>query len=140
MIQTVEHEVINNEIAKMLSNNMSYSDIAKELHVGNDRICNIVYSMGLGQRDRKAPHKTHMAKEIPAGNGNTLEDIRKANPYKVGDKVIVKDKNGSDTTKAYKCVVEKITDYIVFARGENGRMYTVAFPVMGMDSRTIVRR
>lgn len=69
--------------------------------------------------------------------GNTLEDIRKANPYKVGDKVIVTDKNGSDTYKHYKCTVEKITDYIVFARGENGRMYTASFAAIGMDSNLI---
>lgn len=72
--------------------------------------------------------------------GNTIEDIRKNNPYRVGEKVIVKDKNGSDTYKSYKCTVEKITDSIVFARGENGRMYTVSFQAIGTKNLGLIKK
>ena len=135
MIQTTEREVINNEIARMLKEGMPYKEIAAELGVGVTKISELAKKMGLGRQLNIAPSEL---RQVP--NGSTLEDIRKANPFKVGDKVIVRDKNGSDTTKPYKCVVEKITDYIVFARGENGRMYTVQFATMGMDSKAIVRR
>lgn len=135
MIQRTEREVINNEIARMLSEGMSYADIAKEHHVGYERICNIAYNMGLQQRDRKTIHKTRLAKDIPTDSGNTLEDIRKANPYKVGDKVSVRVKiNDDDRAVRHNCTVEQVTKHIVFARDENGLMRTVTFAEIGIKT------
>ena len=98
MIQTTEREVINNEIARMLKEGMPYKEIAAELGVGVTKISELAKKMGLGRQLNIAPSEL---RQVP--NGNTLEDIRRANPFKVGDKVIVRDKNGSDTTKPYKC-------------------------------------
>lgn len=135
MIQQTEREVINNEIAEMLKNGMLYKEIATKLGIGIKKVSELAIKMGLGRKLTVSPAEL---KQIP--NGNTLADIRKANPYEIGDKVIVKDKNGSDTTKAYKCVVEKITDYIVFARGDNGRMYTVLFSDIGIKDLDSIRK
>ena len=132
MIQTVEREATNNLIVKMLTDGRTHKEIAKELGVGVNKVGNIARVNNLERHPKLSKYITL--------EGNTLEDLRRNNPFKIGDKVIVKDKNGVDATKSYNCVVEKTTDYIVFARGDNSRMYTVAFPTMGMDSEAIVRR
>lgn len=135
IIQRTEREVINNEIAVMLKEGKPYKEIAAELGVGVTKISELAKKMGLGRQLNIAPSEL---RQIPIGN--TLEDIRKANPFKVGDKVIVKDKNGSDTYKNYKCVVEKTTDWIIFARGENGRMYAVLFSDIGIKDLDSIRK
>jgi len=133
MIQRTEREVMNNEIAIMLKDGKPYREIADEFGVSIPTIYERAQKMGLSSRQRNIG----IAEQGQAVRGSTLEEIRKANPYKVGNKVIVKDKNGSDTYKNYKCTVEKITDHIVFARGGNKRMYTASFAAIGMDSNLI---
>lgn len=135
MIQQTEREVINNEIAEMLKSGMPYKEISAKLGISITRVSELAQKMGLGRKLTISPAEL---RQIP--NGDTLADIRKANPYKVGDRVIVKDKNGSDTYKSYKCTVEKVTDYIVFARGENGRMYTVSFPAIGTKNLGLIKK
>lgn len=116
-------------IVKRLGEGMLYKDISAEFGVRIPTISELAREKGLGRESKT------MAAVMKSEQ--TLEDIHKANPYKVGDKVIVRDKNGSDTYKHYKCTVEKITDHIVFARGDNGRMYTASFAAIGMDSNLI---
>ena len=127
MIQRTEREVMNNEIARMLKDGMPYKEISAKLGIGINRVSELAQKMGLGRKLTISPAEL---RQIP--NDNTLADIRKADPFEIGERVIVKDKNGSDATKSYKCTVEKVTDSIVFARGENGRMYTVLFSDIGI--------
>ncbi|MGE4213792.1 MAG: helix-turn-helix transcriptional regulator [Anaerotignaceae bacterium] len=132
MIQRTEREVMNNEIAEMLKSGMPYKEISAKLGISINRVSELAQKMGLGRKLTISPAEL---RQIP--NGNTLEDIRKANPFEIGERVIIKDKNRADATKSYKCTVEKVTDSIVFARGENGRMYTASFAAIGMDSNLI---
>lgn len=126
MIQRTKREVINNEIAEMLKSGMLYKEIATKLGIGIKKVSELAIKMGLGRKLTVSPAEL---KQIPIGN--TLADIRKANPFEIGDKVIVKDKNGSDTYKNYKCVVEKITDWIIFARAITAECIRFYFQILG---------
>jgi len=127
MMHTVEREATNNLIVKMLIEGKTHKVIASELGVGVGQVGDIAKANNL-ERCPKPPRYV-------TTEGKTLEDIRKANPYKVGDKVSIRVKlSDDDKAVRHNCTVEQVTPCVVYARDEKGLMHSAMFAEIGIKT------
>ena len=137
MIQTTEREVINNEIVKMLNDGLLHKDIAKELGVSKGWVSTVANRNGLA-RKRVSTWGASGYVGIEVTGGSTLDEIRKANRFKVGDKVRLRVKTSENGKYEHRnCIVEQVTPYVVYVRDKNRLMRTAMFAEIGMDSNLI---
>jgi len=176
MMQTVEREVINNEVIGMVKAGVPYREISNELKMSTATISMIAQRAGIAKQNIPIPEETSRAiaerlgegvlyreisqefdvglhkiaevakqfglgrnttvpKEKEWGEGQTLEDIRKANPYNVGDKVSIRVKlSDDDKAVRHNCTVEQVTKCIVYARDDKGLMHSAMFAEIGIKT------